>query len=106
VTLQRGIDITKVQQRSGVVLVISSGGVSSLHNEAAVSGPGVVLGRTNCTFHGDGAIEVSGASDSDARAGLGLQQPFRVRGLADGHCGYPPWHRQRMFNRGQEGAAG
>jgi type I restriction enzyme S subunit len=44
-TLQRGIDITKAEQRAGKVPVISSGGVSSYHDTAAVKGPGVVLGR-------------------------------------------------------------
>jgi len=44
-TLQRGVDITKVNQRIGTVPVISSGGVSSFHDTAAASGPGVVLGR-------------------------------------------------------------
>ena len=44
-TLQRGIDITKAEQRSGRVPVISSGGVSSYHDTPAASGPGVVLGR-------------------------------------------------------------
>jgi len=45
VTLQRGIDITKAEQRHGSVPVISSGGVSSYHDQAAVNGPGVILGR-------------------------------------------------------------
>jgi type I restriction enzyme S subunit len=44
-TLQRGIDITRAEQRPGSVPVVSSGGVSSYHDTAAVSGPGVVLGR-------------------------------------------------------------
>ena len=44
-TLQRGVDITKAEQRAGTVPVISSGGVSSFHDTAAASGPGVVLGR-------------------------------------------------------------
>jgi type I restriction enzyme S subunit len=44
-TLQRGIDITKVEQRPGIVPVISSGGISSYHDTVAVRGPGVVLGR-------------------------------------------------------------
>jgi len=44
-TLQRGIDITKADQRPGSIPVISSGGVSSYHDTAAASGPGVVLGR-------------------------------------------------------------
>jgi type I restriction enzyme, S subunit len=44
-TLQRGIDITKAEQRAGCVPVISSGGISSYHDTAAASGPGVILGR-------------------------------------------------------------
>jgi len=44
-TLQRGFDITKVEQSSGNVAVISSSGVSSYHDTPAVKGPGVVLGR-------------------------------------------------------------
>jgi type I restriction enzyme, S subunit len=44
-TLQRGIDITKAEQRPGSVPVVSSGGISSYHDTAAVSGPGVVIGR-------------------------------------------------------------
>jgi type I restriction enzyme S subunit len=44
-TLQRGIDITKVEQRPGKVPVISSGGISSYHDTVGVKGPGVVLGR-------------------------------------------------------------
>lgn len=45
VTLQRGFDITHASQREGPIPVISSGGVSSFHDEAAVAGPGVILGR-------------------------------------------------------------
>lgn len=44
-TLQRGIDITKAEQRSGKVPVVSSGGVASYHDTAIAEGPGVVLGR-------------------------------------------------------------
>ncbi len=44
-TLQRGIDITKDAQRAGTVPVVSSGGVSSRHDTAAVKAPGVVIGR-------------------------------------------------------------
>ena len=43
--LQRGFDITKKQQVPGDVPVVSSGGVSSHHNEAKVKAPGVILGR-------------------------------------------------------------
>src|SRR3989442_9550886 len=45
ITLQRGIDITKAEQRDGPVPVISSGGVSSYHDTPAATGPGVLLGR-------------------------------------------------------------
>ena len=45
VLLQRGFDITKAQQRSGTVPVVSSGGVSSYHDTPSANGPGVVLGR-------------------------------------------------------------
>lgn len=45
VLLQRGFDITKAQQRSGTVPVVSSGGVSSYHDTPTAKGPGVVLGR-------------------------------------------------------------
>ncbi|EBP9314442.1 hypothetical protein ATP49_07390 [Salmonella enterica] len=45
VILQRGFDITKKDQVEGNIPVVSSGGISSYHNEAKISGPGVVLGR-------------------------------------------------------------
>jgi len=44
-TLQRGFDITKNEQVDGRVPVVSSGGISSFHNEFKVKGPGVILGR-------------------------------------------------------------
>lgn len=44
-TLQRGVDITRVEQRPGSIPVVSSGGISSYHDTAAVRGPGVVIGR-------------------------------------------------------------
>lgn len=50
------------------------------------------------TVADDGAIVVSDALDEDARAVLGLDRPLRVRGLADGHRGYLPWHRERVFD--------
>jgi type I restriction enzyme S subunit len=43
--LQRGFDITKKYQNNGEYPVVSSGGVSSYHNEAKITGPGVVIGR-------------------------------------------------------------
>ena len=45
VTLQRGFDITKKKQRIGTIPVVSSGGINSYHDTAAVEAPGVVLGR-------------------------------------------------------------
>ncbi|WP_288901632.1 restriction endonuclease subunit S [uncultured Sneathiella sp.] len=45
VLLQRGFDITKAEQRTGDVPVISSSGPQSFHNEAKVKGPGVIVGR-------------------------------------------------------------
>lgn len=44
-TLQRGFDITKAQQRPGRVPVVSSSGHKSSHDTAKVTSPGVVLGR-------------------------------------------------------------
>ena len=45
VTLQRGFDITKEQQRPGRVPVVSSDGVKSFHDTAMARAPGVVIGR-------------------------------------------------------------
>lgn len=45
IILQRGFDITEKEQKSGCVPVISSGGISSYHDEFKVKGPGVVIGR-------------------------------------------------------------
>jgi type I restriction enzyme S subunit len=45
ITLQRGFDITKKQQRAGNIPVVSSGGVKSHHDTYKVEGPGVVIGR-------------------------------------------------------------
>lgn len=45
ITLQRGFDITKKEQTEGCYPVVSSGGISSYHNEFRVTGPGVIIGR-------------------------------------------------------------
>lgn len=46
ITLQRGFDITKkVQSTGGCIPVVSSGGISSFHDEAMDAGPGVIIGR-------------------------------------------------------------
>lgn len=42
---QRGYDITKAEQKSGDIPVISSSGINSYHSEPKVDGPGVVIGR-------------------------------------------------------------
>ncbi len=54
------------------------------------------------TVRDDGAIVVSDALDSDARAVLGLDVPLRVRALHDGHRAYLPWHRERVFAGGSK----
>ncbi|ATO63626.3 restriction endonuclease subunit S [Mycobacterium avium] len=46
VTFQRGFDITKSEQvLDGPIPVVSSGGISSYHDQAMSNGPGVVIGR-------------------------------------------------------------
>ena len=45
VTLQRGFDITRKEQRIGKVPVISSSGTNSYHDTALVQAPGVIIGR-------------------------------------------------------------
>ncbi|NBB75220.1 MAG: restriction endonuclease subunit S [Bacteroidetes bacterium] len=45
ITLKRGYDLTKSDRRDGDVPVISSSGLSGYHDEAKVSGPGVITGR-------------------------------------------------------------
>lgn len=45
ITLQRGFDITKKQQKEGPYPVVSSGGAKSTHNVSMAQGPGVVVGR-------------------------------------------------------------
>jgi hypothetical protein len=61
----------------------------------------VAFDRGFITVADDGAIVVSDALDSAARSTLGLNQPLRARGLADGHRGYLPWHRDRVFKSGR-----
>jgi putative restriction endonuclease len=46
-----------------------------------------------------GEVVVSSAVDADARAILGLDSPLSVRGLAEGHHAYLPWHRTRVFRK-------
>ncbi|MBK9498154.1 MAG: restriction endonuclease subunit S [Leptospiraceae bacterium] len=44
-TLQRGFDITKSEQKQGEYPVVSSSGIQSFHNDFKVAGEGVVIGR-------------------------------------------------------------
>jgi len=53
------------------------------------------------TVADDGALVVSEALEANARAILGLGLPLRVRGLAEAHRAYLPWHRERVFIRTQ-----
>jgi type I restriction enzyme S subunit len=45
IELKRGYDLPKDKRRSGSVPIVSSSGVSDVHSEAMVKGPGVVTGR-------------------------------------------------------------
>jgi putative restriction endonuclease len=54
------------------------------------------------TLADDGAIVVSEALDAEARAVLGLDEPLCARDITDGHRGYLPWHRERVFQRGRK----
>ncbi len=49
------------------------------------------------TLTDDGTVRVSQHLDADAREALGLQEPLRALGLADGHRHYLPWHREKVF---------
>lgn len=49
------------------------------------------------TVSDDGVIIVSDVLDVEARTTLGMDRPLYVRGLADGHRAYLPWHRDRVF---------
>lgn len=49
------------------------------------------------TVGDDGNVLVAGALGQDARVVLGVEHPLRIRGLADGHRRYLPWHRERVF---------
>ena len=53
------------------------------------------------TVADDGTIIISDVLDAAARTTLRLDQPLRVRGMADGHRGYLPWHRERVFKGSQ-----
>jgi type I restriction enzyme S subunit len=45
VTLQRGYDLPNRWRRPGAIPIVTSSGIGGTHNEAMVSGPGVVTGR-------------------------------------------------------------
>jgi putative restriction endonuclease len=52
------------------------------------------------TIGDDGAVIVSSLLGDGDRRVLALDVPLRVRGLAEGHRAYLPWHRDRLFRRG------
>jgi predicted restriction endonuclease len=49
------------------------------------------------TIAEDGVVEVSTELPTEARALLGLEPIFKVRGLQPAHERYLPWHRRRIF---------
>jgi hypothetical protein len=49
------------------------------------------------TVADDGAVLASAILPADARQLLGVADGLRVRGLADGHRAYLPWHRRKVF---------
>lgn len=51
------------------------------------------------TVADDGDVVVANALDDAARAVLGLDRLLRVRGLAEGHHKYLPWHREQVFKK-------
>lgn len=61
-----------------------------------------VFDRGFITVQDDGEVVVADGIAADARRILGLDQPMRIRGLANGHRAYLPWHRERVFQRGDE----
>ena len=46
ITLQRGMDLPSQNRRNGKIPIIASNGIVGYHDEAAVKGPGVVIGRS------------------------------------------------------------
>jgi len=50
VTLQRGIDLPAAKRAEGDVPIMGSFGVTGYHNEAAVPGPGVTVGRSGASI--------------------------------------------------------
>ena len=50
VTLQRGIDLPSTKRSEGDVPVMGSFGVTGFHNEAAMLGPGVTVGRSGASI--------------------------------------------------------
>lgn len=53
------------------------------------------------TFGDDGALIVSSALGAHARIVLGLGHPLRARALSEGHRAYLPWHREKVFKKGE-----
>ncbi len=49
------------------------------------------------TIADNGGVSVSDALGIESRRLLGLDAPLRLRSLSDGHRGFLPWHRERIF---------
>jgi hypothetical protein len=47
----------------------------------------------------DGSVLVSSALPSEAKTLLGIGAELRVSRLTDGHLGYLPWHREKVFRQ-------
>lgn len=52
------------------------------------------------TLADDGSVVLSPALPNAARSILGLEAPFRVNAIVDGHRQYLPWHRANVFKKG------
>ncbi len=52
------------------------------------------------TLSDAGELLISPVLSIGARRLLGLDEPLQVRGLAEGHGAYLPWHREKWFKRG------
>ena len=50
VTLQRGIDLPASKRSDGQVPIMGSFGITGYHNKAAMSGPGVTVGRSGASI--------------------------------------------------------
>lgn len=76
------VDVERLDVFNGLLL--------AAHLDAAFDGGFITVGD-------DGRVIVSKRLDEEARVLLGLDRPVRARGITEGHRGYLPWHRERVF---------